>query len=86
LEFLRAFDVTDHDPSRTLPEIQDFVRVLRALFAQGYVVCDAGEVVVDLPGLGKRKTLAQIAMENINGPMVIRRVSMSLVCMTNNNA
>jgi hypothetical protein len=82
LEFLRAFDVTDHDPSRTLPEIQDFLRVLRALFVQGYVLCDAGEV--DLPpGLGTRKTLSQIAMENINGPMVIRRVSMSLVCMTN---
>ena len=70
LEFLRIFDVDDHDPARAFLELKDFIAVLRALFVKGYVVCDAGEV--QLPGVGIRKTLTQIAVENIREPLLIR--------------
>ena len=60
----------DHDPARTSTELRDFVKVMRCLFVQGYVVCTADEA--DIPGLGPRKTLAAIAFENIQEPLIIQ--------------
>ena len=70
LEFLRYFDVHDHDPARTSSELRDFVKAMRCLFVQGYVVCEGSET--DVPGLGPVKTLAAIAMENIQEPLVLK--------------
>ncbi len=70
LEFLRYFDVSDHDPARTATEVEGFVKALRCLFVEGYVLCSSGET--EIPGLGARKTLAQIALENIEEPLVLR--------------
>ncbi len=67
LEFLRYFDVSDHDPARTATEVEGFVKALRCLFVEGYVLCSSGET--EIPGLGARKTLAQIALENIEEPL-----------------
>ena len=38
LEFLRCFDVHDHDPATTARQVEDFTRGLRLLFVDGHVV------------------------------------------------
>ena len=38
LEFLRGFDVHDHDPATTGQEVEDFTSGLRRLFVDGHVV------------------------------------------------
>ena len=69
-QFLRLFDVHDHDPARTSTQLRDFDQAMRSLFVQGYVLCKADET--DIPGLGRRKTLAAIALENIQEPLVLQ--------------
>ena len=66
VEFLRLFDVQDHDPARTASEVRHFKEKLKALFQDGYVVCDASCLDAE------NKTLAQIALENIQEPFVAR--------------
>ena len=39
LEFLRIFDVHDHDPGTTARQVEDFTRGLRLLFVDGHIVC-----------------------------------------------
>ena len=68
LEFLRKFDVTDHDPARTAREVDEFKRSLQTLFVQGYVLCNEKD---DVPGLGTRRSLSQIAIENMEEPLVL---------------
>ena len=68
LEFLRYFDVRDHDPARTLGEVDQVVHTLRILFIKGYVLCSEG--MTEVPGLGQQKTLTQIAMENME-PLIL---------------
>ena len=68
LEFLRYFDVRDHDPARAAQEVREFVMALQQLFVQGYVLC---ETETDLPVLGRRKTLCQIAVENMEEPLIL---------------
>ena len=75
LEFLRKFDQTDHDPARTLVEVENFVRSLRHLFVQEYVVVaptPQEEAADTMPGGRGPKTLAQIALEAISEPLVVR--------------
>ena len=69
LEFLRYFDVRDHDPARTFQQVQEFIRTLRQLFVQGYVLCSEG--MTEVPGLGVRKTLSQIAVDNMEEPLIL---------------
>ena len=58
------------DPSRLLPEISDFKRALHVFFVQGYFLCDdGGSACVD----DAAKTLAQIALEAVLEPLVLRR-------------
>ena len=70
LQFLRYFDVHDHDPARTCGEMDEFTAALRQLFVDGYVVCSDG--VVDVEGLEPRaKTLTQIAVEATKEPLIV---------------
>ena len=69
LEFLRYFDVHDHDPARTAQQVQQFTTTLRQLFIEGYVLCSEGET--EVPGWGVRKTLSQIAVENMEEPLIL---------------
>jgi len=69
LEFLRYFDVRDHDPARTSQQLGEFKLALRQLFVKGYVLCSEG--MTEVPGLGKRKTLTQIAVESMDEPLVL---------------
>jgi len=69
LEFLRYFDVRDHDPARTAQQVEDFLQALRQLFVKGYVLCSEG--MTEVPGLGQRKTLSQIAVESMEEPLVL---------------
>ena len=69
-QFLRLFDVHDHDPARTSTQLRDFEQAIRWLFVEGYVLCEGDET--DIPGLGRRKTLAVIALENIKEPLVLQ--------------
>ena len=69
LEFLRVFDVSDMDPARLMPEISDFKRALHAFFVEGYLLCEPDPACVDAAG----KTLAQIALEAVEKPLVLRR-------------
>ena len=70
LEFLRRFDVHDHDPACTAKEVETFLSTLRRLFIQGYVLCDTSGPCSDA-GLGQKKTLTQIAIENMEEPLVL---------------
>ena len=38
LEFLRSFDVHDHDPGTTARQVEDFTRGVRLLFVDGHIV------------------------------------------------
>jgi len=68
LEFLRVFDVTDMDPARLTPELYDFKRALHTFFVEGYLLCESDPACVDAAG----KTLAQIALEAVDKPLVLR--------------
>ena len=68
LEFLRKYDVTDHDPARTAREVREFNFALKTLFVQGYVLCSEEP---DVPVLETRKTLSQIAIENMEEPLLL---------------
>ena len=71
LEFLRYFDVRDHDPARTSPEMDNFTSALRQLFIEGCVVCSDG-AVVGVAGLEPRdKTLTQIAVKATQEPLIV---------------
>ena len=63
LKFLRYFDVRDHDPARTDQQVREIKQVLQQLFIKGYVLCSEG--MTEVPGLGLRKTLTQIAVESM---------------------
>lgn len=52
--------MADHDPARTRRDLQEFSQTMRALFIDGYVLCDAQH---DVPHLGPAKTISQVAME-----------------------
>ena len=69
LEFLRYFDVHDHDPARTAAQVDAFVFTLEQLFIHGYVLCSDGQT--EVLGLGVQKTLSQIAVENMAEPLVL---------------
>ena len=69
LEFLRYFDVRDHDPARTDQQVRHIKQVLQQLFIKGYVLCSEGET--EVPGLGSKKTLTQIAVESMEEPLVL---------------
>ena len=64
LSFLRTFDVSFHDPARTLREKREFVRALRVLFLDGHILAaipaDA-RVQAFSGGEVTAKTLTQIA-------------------------
>lgn len=70
LEFLRQFDVTDHDPACTPGEVSTFIARLRRLFVQGYVICAP---TPDNPGRdgGAPKTLSEIALDAVKDPLVL---------------
>ena len=68
LSFIRTFDVSAHDPARTLPEKREFIHVLTVLFLEGHILaelppdaraqaCSGGEIPA--------KTLTQIAVEQL---------------------
>ena len=69
LEFLRKFDVTDHDPARTAQQVREFTSSLQDLFVKGYVLTETSES--EEHQLGARKTLAQIALENMRQPLLM---------------
>ena len=69
LEFLRYFDVRDHDPARTAREVEEFKLSLQHLFVEGYVLCSDG--LSEVPDLGAQKALSQIAIENMEEPLVL---------------
>ena len=71
LEFLRIFDVSDMDPARLLPDISDFKRALCVLFVEGYVLCEDEEPCVDAAAK-KTTTLAKIALETVENPLVLK--------------
>ena len=67
---LAGFDVHDHDPACTAQEVAIFLPTLRRLFVQGYVVCDTSGPCSDAE-LGEKKTVTQIAVENMKEPLVL---------------
>ena len=80
LEFLRGFDVHDHDPATTGREVEDFTRGLRRLFVDGHVVrVPAGADSVSTPGSAstpaaqepRQKTLTQIALAAVRDLVVV---------------
>ena len=74
LEFLRAFDTYDHDPSRTTGDINDFVKVQGTLFTTEYAIAEFRsdeDGNYDIPGLGIRKKLTQTAYEGVSEPLLI---------------
>ena len=89
LEFLRGFDVHDHDPATTGREVEDFTRGLRRLFVDGHVVrVPDGADSVLTPGSAstpaaqepRQKTLTQIALAAVrhrhsrHGPQIRKRI------------
>ena len=69
LQYLRYFDVHDHDPANTCREMDAFKTALRQLFIDGYVVCSDG--VVDKGLEPQVKTLTQIAVEATQEPLIV---------------
>ena len=65
VEFLRVFDVDDHDIAHTYPEQTGFLRFLDEMFIQGRVVDDVQYEVEAAPNVGSRKTLTRIAFEEV---------------------
>lgn len=71
LEFLRLFDVHDHDPARAKQEVEDFKYTLTQLFIFGYVLCSDNDTPQEIKDLGIRRTLSQIAIDNMDEPLVL---------------
>ena len=65
VEFLRVFDVNDHDPARTLPELKGFLAFLREMFVKCRVFDDMTYTDEAGADVGSRKTLARIAFEEV---------------------
>ncbi len=74
VEFLRVFDVDDHDIARTCPELTGFLKFLDHMFIQGRVFDDVQRgdsgastpsALPQPPNEGSRKTLARIALEEV---------------------
>ena len=66
LSFLRIFDVSFHDPARTLREKREFVHALKVLFLQGHILAaipPEARVQSFSGGVITAKTLTQIAVE-----------------------
>ena len=83
LEFLRSFDVHDHDPGTTAWQVEDFTRGLRLLFVDGHVVrapdgassasASAAPGSASTPAMPepRSKTLTQIALGAVKEPFVV---------------
>ena len=69
LQFLRYFDVRDHDPAKTCREMDEFQAALRQLFLNGYVLCSERLGAVDFLE-PRAKTLTQIAMDATEEPLI----------------
>lgn len=67
--FLREWDTSNHDPATAAKSLADFAGTLRALFVDGYIMFDSSQ---EIAGLGKAKTITQIAMEQCQDMVVIR--------------
>ena len=65
VEFLRVFDVDDHDIARTYPEETGFRKFLDEIFVQGRVFDDPQHADEAAPNEGTRKTLARNALEEV---------------------
>ena len=65
MEFLRVRDVDDHDVARTYPELTGFLKFLDEMFVQGRVFDDVQFGDEAAPNEGSRKTLARIALEEV---------------------
>ena len=65
VEFLRVFDVDDHDIARTYPEETGFRKFLDEMFVQGRVFDDPQHADEAAPNEGTRKTLARNALEEV---------------------
>ena len=65
VEFLRVFDVDDHDIARTYPEETGFRKLLDEMFVQGRVFDDPQHADEAAPNEGTRKTLARNALEEV---------------------
>ena len=65
VEFLRVFDVDDHDIARTYPEETGFRKFLDEMFVQGRVFDNLQHADEAAPNEGSRKTLARIALEEV---------------------
>ena len=51
VEFLRCFDVHDHDPATAARQVEDFTNKLRLLFVEGHIVrAPAGASSASTPG------------------------------------
>ena len=59
------FDVNDHDPARTLPELKGFLAFLREMFVECRVFDDMTYTDEAGADVGSRKTLARIAFEEV---------------------
>jgi len=71
VEFLRVFDVDDHDVARTIPELTGFLKFLDEMFLQGRVFADVRFTDEAAPNEGSRKTLARIAYEEVGNEYTV---------------
>jgi hypothetical protein len=71
VEFLRVFDVDDHDVARTCPELAGFLKFLDAMFIQGRVLDDVRFEDEAAPNVGSRKTLTRIAFEEVQNEYTV---------------
>jgi hypothetical protein len=80
LRFLRYFDVYDHDPARTFEQMAEYKKTNRALFFDGYILCDpsAASATHD-SGTRNAKTLTQIAVEQTAEPIELYYNQKSMV-------
>ena len=72
VEFLRVFDVDDHDVARTCPEVTGFLKFIDELFIQGRVFSDVQYEDEAAPNVGSRKTLTRIAFEEVQDEYTVR--------------
>ena len=71
MEFLRVFDVNDHDVARTIPELTGFLKFLDEMFLKGRVFDDVLYADEAAPNEGSRKTLARIAYEEVENEYTV---------------
>ena len=65
MEFLRVFDVDDHDVARACPEHMGSLDFLVVMFVQGSVFDDVQHGDEAAPNEGSRKMIARIALEEV---------------------